>query len=125
MSQDGYLPPAVITRKIEQREVAIAERGGAPVGYARLEYLWSKQPYLGLVRVEPTERRQGVGRALLMFLARELRIQGYKALYSSSQADEPESAAWHRHQGFVESGYLAGVNESGVDEIFFRLELFP
>jgi GNAT superfamily N-acetyltransferase len=123
VSQDGYLPAETVARKIEAGEVIVAERESAPVGYARVEYLWSKLPYLALIRVVPDSRREGVGRALLQFLEKELHTAGHRVLLSSSQADEAEPQAWHRHMGFVESGRLAGINADGVDELFFRKDL--
>lgn len=123
VSQDGYVPTGTVRRKIEAREVLVAEQESAPVGYARIEYLWSKLPYIALIRVLPASRRAGVGRALLRFLEEELRAAGHGFLLSSSQADEPEPQAWHRHMGFTECGRLEGVNEGAVDEIFFRKDL--
>jgi len=123
--QDGYLPPESVLRKIEAHEVLIAEVRGQPAGYLRLEYLWSIEPYIALIRVSPEHRRQGVGRALLAHLEAHLRAQGHLALSSSSQADEPEPQAWHRHMGFEECGLIAGLNDNGVGEIFFRKRLRP
>jgi ribosomal protein S18 acetylase RimI-like enzyme len=121
--QDGYVPAAAVARKIAAGEVAVAERAGERVGYVRLEYLWGTLPYIALIRVVPEHRRHGVGRSLLAFLERELRARGHTTLLSSSQADEPEPQAWHRRQGFVECGILAGVNAGGVGELFFRKPL--
>lgn len=121
--QDGHLPAEVVRRKIEWQEVIVAELGGDPVGYVRLEYLWSKLPYIALIHVLPACRRRGVGRALLCFTEGFLREGGHTALYSSSQADEPEPQAWHRRVGFRECGVIAGVNEGGVGELFFRKEI--
>jgi N-acetylglutamate synthase-like GNAT family acetyltransferase len=121
--QDGHLPPEVVGHKIEAQAVLIAEHVGQPVGYLRLEYLWSSVPYIALIRVLPDHRRRGVGRALLTDLEDRLRAQGHKALYSSSQADEPEPQAWHRHMGFHECGFIAGLNGNGVGEVFFRKAL--
>ena len=67
-------------------------------------------------------RRQGVGKALLRFIETFLREAGHEALYSSSQADEPEPQAWHRHVGFEECGFIAGIND-GIGEVFFRKSL--
>ena len=100
----------------------IAEWNGKRVGYVRLEYLWSIVPYIALIRVLPEYRRQGAGKALLRFIETFLREAGHEALYSSSQADEPEPQAWHRHVGFEECGFIAGINES-VGEVFFRKNL--
>ena len=128
--QDGYIPGEVLKRKIEEQtlnldrieDVVIAEWEGKRVGYVRLEYLWSIVPYISLIQVLPEYRRQGVGKALLRFIETFLRNAGHEALYSSSQADEPEPQAWHRHVGFEECGFIAGIND-GVGEVFFRKRL--
>lgn len=120
VSQDGYLPGRVVRRKVGEGDVFIALRAGEPVGYLRLEWLWSRLPYIELVRVLEPHRRAGVGRALLAHAEAEVARQGHRALYSSSQADEPEPQAWHRRMGFEECGLLAGLNEGGVGEVFFR-----
>ena len=75
-----------------------------------------------LIQVLPEYRRQGVGKALLRFIEAFLRDAGHEALYSSSQADEPEPQAWHRYMGFEECGFIAGIND-GVGEVFFRKSL--
>ena len=122
-SQDGYVPAPAVLRKIENREVVVAEREGVRVGYARIEYLWSRLPYLALIRVMPDSRRQGVGRALLGYLEKELHEAGHDILLSSSQADEMEPQTWHRHMGFAGCGRLESINAGGVDELFFRKDL--
>ncbi len=121
--QDGYLSPEIVARKIEWHEVVIAECDGRQVGYVRLEYLWSLVPYIGIIRVSQDHRRRGVGRAMLGFVEATLREQGHTALYSSSQANEPEPQAWHRHMGFEECGIIAGINDGGIGEVFFRKRL--
>ena len=129
--QDGYISAAVLKRKIDVQlasnpdrieDVLIAERNGKRVGYVRLEYLWSIVPYISLIQVLPEYRRRGVGKALLQFIETFLRDAGHEALYSSSQADEPEPQAWHRHMGFEDCGFIGGIND-GVGEVFFRKSL--
>ena len=120
VAQDHYIPADVVRRKIDDQEVVVALRNDAPVGHIRLEYLWSLVPYLALIYVQPDHRRQGVGRAMLRYLESFLRHQGYETLYSSSQADEPSPQAWHRAVGFVECGFIAGINPGQIGEIFFR-----
>jgi GNAT superfamily N-acetyltransferase len=120
---EQYLPPEIVRRKIEWREVFVAEYDGVAAGFLLLEYLWSKVPYVALIRVRPEYRRRGVGKALLAFVEEFLRGQGHTALYSSSQVDEAEPQAWHRHVGFAECGIIAGINEGGVGEVFFGKRL--
>jgi GNAT superfamily N-acetyltransferase len=121
--QDGYISADKARRKIEEEEVFVALREGGAIGYLRLEYLWSFIPYIALIYVRPECRRQGAGKAMLGHVEELLRARGCAALYSSSQADEPQPQAWHRHVGFAECGLLAGINPEGVGEIFFRKAL--
>ncbi|MFZ5918567.1 MAG: GNAT family N-acetyltransferase [Chloroflexota bacterium] len=123
VSRDGYISREAVARKIDSKEVVVAEAGGQPVGYLRLEYLWSLVAYIALIWVRPERRRQGVGQIMLAFVGQHLSQNGHDALYSSSQADEPEPQAWHRRMGFEECGFIDGLNKGGVGEIFFRLRL--
>jgi GNAT superfamily N-acetyltransferase len=119
------IPKHVIVSRITHRCLAVAELGGVPIGAVHLEYLWGIRPYIAMIRVVPDRQRGGVGRALLAFIEAWLRAQGYRELLSSSQANEPEPQAWHRHLGFTDCGILEGINEGGIDEIFFRKPLVP
>lgn len=119
VQQDHPLPPATAARKLAAQELLVAETDRF-VGHLRLEYLWSQVPYIALIQVQLPYRRRGTGRALLAFLETYLRGQGHSALYSSSQADEAEPQAWHRHMGFSECGFISGINEGGIGELFFR-----
>jgi len=122
-TEDQTIPAGVIRRKIEAREVFVAELDAKPVGHLRLDFLWSKYPFIALIRVLPGFRRQGVGRALLAFVETSLRADGKDVLYSSSVASEPEAQAWHRHMGFEECGTIEGINPGGIGEVFFRKRL--
>ena len=123
VQQDGFVSAGIVERKIEQREVIVAEWNSEPIGYMRLEYLWSSIPYIALIRIVPEYRRRGVGKAILHFAETFLRDRGHNALYSSSQANEPEPQSWHRHVGFEECGFIAGINRGGIGEVFFRKRL--
>jgi hypothetical protein len=60
---------------------------------------------------------------MVSFLEGYLKEQGKDCLWSSSEADAPGPQAWHRKLGFVEAGFMAGANFSGVGEILFRKPL--
>ena len=114
---------AIVRARIAERRIVVAEHGSRTVGALQLEYLWGTRPYIALVRVDPEFQRQGVGRALLAFVENVLRGEGHTALFSSSQENEPEPQAWHRHMGFVDCGRIDDINEPGVGELFFRKPL--
>jgi len=115
-----HIGEAQVKKKIEEKAIVIAEVEGKPHGYLRIEYLWLKIPYISVIGVDEEYRRRGVGTAMIDFLENYLRRGGHKALYSSSQADEPEPQMWHRRIGFKECGFIAGINEGEIGEIFFR-----
>jgi GNAT superfamily N-acetyltransferase len=120
---DDHVTEQVIRHKIVNDEIIIAELDGQPIGYLRLEYLWSTIPYIGVIFVIELYRKEGIGRKIIAFLEDYLRGRGHDALYSSSQANEAEPQAWHRSVGFVESGIISGINEGGIGEVFFRKSL--
>ena len=121
--EDNLVTEQVIRHKIINDEIIIAELDGQPIGYLRLEYLWSNIPYIGVIFVIELYRNEGIGRKILAFLEDHLRSRGHDALYSSSQTNEPEPQAWHRSVGFMESGIISGFNEGGIGEVFFRKSL--
>ncbi len=123
LQQSYTLPTAIVRHKIEWQEIIIAELNGSLVGYLCLDYLWAHIPYIALVRVLSEYRRQGIGKALLSFAEEFLRGQGHKTLYSSSQVNEAEAQTWHRRVGFEECGAIAGINQGGIGEVFFRKPL--
>jgi len=125
VTQDGHIPREVVAGKIGQDEVVVAEQDGKNVGYARVEFLWSTVPFIALIWVLAPHRRQGVGAAILAHLEGRFRAAGHEALFSSSQADEPEPQAWHRRMGFEDCGVIEGINEGGIGEVFFRKALGP
>ena len=66
-----------------------------------------------------------LGGDLLGYVEDKMMDRGHAQLYSSSQADEPQPQAWHRHMGFKECGFIAGINGGGVGEVFFCKSLGP
>lgn len=114
--------PERCRRSIENDEILLAEVEDVVIGYIRWEFLWLAQPLLDDIRVQSEHRGQGVGRAMLRFLAAHLRSDGYDSLVSSSGTDRPRAQQWHRAMGFYECGILTGFND-GIGELFFRLDL--
>ncbi|MFW9807880.1 MAG: GNAT family N-acetyltransferase [Candidatus Thorarchaeota archaeon] len=121
--EDGHVTEQVIRHKIVQNEIIVAELDGKPIGYIRIEFLWSTIPYIGVIFVVDEYRHEGIGRKILVFLEDYLKSIGHDQIYSSSQANEPEPQAWHRSVGFEECGIISGINEGGIGEVFFRKPL--
>lgn len=121
-----------LRRSIEAKDVIVAEMDGKLVGYLRVEYLGLIAPYLGIIGVNEEHQRKGIGTRIIKFLEGYLvkqkeheifKLNGHAVLHSSAEASAIESQAWHRAVGFEECGIIAGCNEGGIGEIFFRKNL--
>jgi GNAT superfamily N-acetyltransferase len=123
VNQDHTISDEIILKKIAADEVFLLTVSGDPAGYLRLEYHWSCVPYIAMVYISEPYRGQGYSHNLLDFVENFLRDKGFDILYSSSTGNEAEPQAWHRHMGFEECGFIAGMNEGGVGEVFFRKRL--
>ena len=113
----------VLESKIDLFEIMVAERLGEVIGYLKLEYIWSKLPYISLIIMKSEFRGRGIGTLMLNYLTDFLKMNGFEILLSSSQVDEVAPQHWHRKRGFSECGILSGINEGGVGEVFFKLIL--
>lgn len=112
----------IIENKIDMHEIILAERSREVIGYLKLEYIWSKIPYISLIFLKPEFRGKGIGSLILNYLVEFLKLNGYTTLLSSSQVNEAEPQKWHRKMGFAECGILNGINEEGIGEVFFRMD---
>jgi len=119
---DRFIQNEYLIWKLNNNEILLAEQENQIVGYLRLEYLWTKTPYIGLIIVLDQYRRQGVGKLLLNELSVYLKNKGHDKLYSSSQVNESDPQNWHRHMGFKETGIINGIND-GIGEVIFVLDI--
>ncbi len=110
-------------QKIAAGEVIVLELNEQIIGLIRYEVLWTTVPFMGLIVIEEAHRGKGYSKVLLEFLKQHLRNQGYVALLSSSQTDEPVPQNWHRHMGFKSNGIIENIADDDVGEIIYRLIL--
>ncbi len=107
---------------IINHDVIVAQRLGEIVGYLRLQYIWSKIPFISLILIKTEFRGRGIGASMLNYLVEFLGMNGFKVLLSSSQVNEEGPQHWHRKMGFTEAGILCGINENGIGEVFYKLD---
>ena len=120
IKQKSGLPRERLLQKIQRDEILILSVNDEPVGHLWFAFLWSEIPFIDLIYIKEDYQKRGLSRVLLGFLEAYLKESGYDVLYSSSQMDEPEPQAWHRHVGFEECGVISGMNDGGIGEAFFR-----
>lgn len=109
--------------KINHHLIALAEKENELIAYLRLDPIWNKIPYIGLIWVESDYRGKLVGTNLLEWLENKLLEKGHVFILSSSQTDEQNPQNWHRKVGFVECGTIEEINGPGIGELFFRKNL--
>jgi predicted GNAT superfamily acetyltransferase len=120
IKQKSGLHRECLLQKIQRDEILILSVNDEPVGHLWFTFLWSEIPFIDLIYIKQDYQKRGLSRVLLGFLEAYLQESGYDVLYSSSQMDEPEPQAWHRHVGFDECGVISGMNEGGIGEVFFK-----
>src|SRR5262245_10378573 len=101
----------------------VAVDGSAVVGFARLESFWKPMPYLALIVVRHDARGKGGASGLLAFLLLAPRARRDRTLLSWTTGGEDEPRRWHLRNVFVDVGVLHGLNDGGVDEVFYTLAL--
>ncbi|MEM7334344.1 MAG: GNAT family N-acetyltransferase [Chloroflexota bacterium] len=120
LAENDYLPDGMVEQKIAHNEYIVAVQDEMIVGYLRFSYFWSFIPYIDIIYVQEELRCQGIGRKMLTVLEGVAREQGQSFILSSSQSDEAEPQAWHRHVGFRDAGALVELRPlQDVTELIF------
>ena len=120
---DPWPKEPVWRQKIASSEVIVLELEANVIGLIRYAVLWTTVPFMGLIEIAAAHRGKGYSRLMLSFLKDHLRAQGYVALLSSSQTDEPAAQRWHLHMGFSSNGLIENIMDEGVGEVVYRLRL--
>lgn len=120
---DRWPRERVWRHKITAQEVIVLEVAGSLTGLARYCLLWTTVPFLELIMITGPHRGRGYSRRMLDFLKAHLMHEGYVALLSSSQTNEPLAQGWHVHMGFRSNGIIEHIADDNVGELVYRLTL--
>lgn len=120
---DAYPKETIWQQKINHHEVIVLSVDDVIMGLARYAVLWTTVPFLGWIWIAEEHQGKGYSRKMLNFLQAHLKAQGYVALLSSSQTDEPQAQAWHVHMGFHSNGIIENIADDNVGEVVYRLLL--
>ena len=100
----------------EATNVAVARRNGALLGFGIMQY-GDEDAHIALFAVRDTERRKGVGSALLAWLEVTAQVAGIRAIRLEARAGNAPAKAFYRRHGFVESGSSPGYYEDVEDAV--------
>jgi predicted N-acetyltransferase YhbS len=92
-----------ITGMFQTGTVLLAEASGQLVGSVYLE-LRGNRAYFGLLSVDPSRQRDGIGRALVLEVERRAKAAGCKVMDIFAVNVRPELIPIHQRMGYAESG---------------------
>ena len=109
---------AAIAEWVVAGEVHIARRNGRAVGYVALTRSFFRSPFIELLMVAPSERRAGIGSALVEHCIR-LTPAGSKLWTSTNQSNTPMQALLP-HLGFEKCGMFEHLDPGDPELIYIR-----
>ena len=123
LNMDEHVEEAWIRRCQALDEYLLAEVDGKLRAFMRYSFFWGDIPYMDMIWVEENFRRKGVGSALIHFWTKEMKALNKGILMTSAMSNEPPPLAWHKRNGFVESGRLTFGGLQEIPEVFLVKEL--
>lgn len=109
-AHDRHLSREELEYSVARKRVYIAEQNGVPVGWLRWNLFWDNIPFMNMLYIVDSYRKQGIGRALVTFWEQEMQEQEYNFVMTSSQSDE-QGQHFYRKLGYTDSGSLLFRNE--------------
>jgi ribosomal-protein-alanine N-acetyltransferase len=123
LSGAGFDPEAELARTWAKVWMARADGVPEAVGFA-LAWHAADELHLLDLAVDPTARRQGVGRSLLEAVVADARRSGARLLLLEARASNEPALALYRSAGFfVTDVRRAYYSDNGEDAVVMRLEL--
>lgn len=100
----------------EATNVVVARRRGVLLGFAIMQY-GDNEAHIALFAVRGTERRKGVGSALLAWLEATAGVAGIRAVRLEARAGNVAAKSFYLRHGFVEAGTSPGYYEDVEDAV--------
>jgi GNAT superfamily N-acetyltransferase len=120
---DQHIDVDQLTHRLESGEMYLAQSHEQLVGLLRVDWIWSRVPFIEHVLVVPECRRKGVGRALVNAFSTDAYHRAEPYIFSSVTDGEDEPMRWHVAMGFRECGHVVGIDGPGSLERFMRRDV--
>lgn len=104
-SYDQHISPEALRDAAQQERCFIICADNAAVGVMRYGLFWDSIPFLNLIYLDDTRRRQGIGRQAMGLWEQRMREAGHGMVMLSTQSDE-DSQHFYRSLGYRESGCI-------------------
>lgn len=115
-----------VRRAIRDAETNVCEarRDGELLGFAVMRY-GEEDAHIALFAVRDSERRKGLGSALLAWLETTAGVAGIRSIRLEARAGNAGAKAFYRRHGFVETGSSPGYYEDVEDAVRMTKRLGP
>ena len=107
----------LIERSIISGECLVALIDNKVVGASILNYTFYNQGWVGLLNVNLTYRRQGVGTALIRKMGSMCRAP---KIFTSTNTSNIPAQKTYEANGFIRSGYIENLNEGDPEIIYLK-----
>lgn len=104
--------------------VVVIRRGGELLGFAIMRY-GDDDAHIPLFAVRVTQRRSGLGSALLAWLEATAGVAGIRSIRLEARAGNHAAKSFYARRGFVESGSSPGYYEGVEDAVRMIKTLGP
>ena len=105
-----------IDRVLQSATCVVAEHNGHVVGYAALEYTFFDRGFVSMIYVSQSERRRGIGRALMQALASRCETQH---LFTSTNESNQPMRQLLNLLGYVPSGIIHNLDPGDPELVYF------
>ncbi|MDM0076823.1 GNAT family N-acetyltransferase [Variovorax sp. J2P1-59] len=108
----------------EATNVAVARRDGVLLGFAIMQY-GDDDAHISLFAVQASQRRNGLGSALLAWLEATAGVAGIRTIRLEARAGNAAAKSFYGRHGFMESGMSPGYYEDVEDAVRMVKRLGP
>lgn len=106
----------------EAEEDTSAEGDTTLIGWLRYGWFWDHTPFMNLLWLSESYRRQGIGKQAVHLWEQQMAAQGCFTVMTSTQSDE-EAQHFYRQLGYKDAGAL--MQEDAAMEIIFTKTIVP
>ena len=100
---DQHLPEAEFVNKVRDKRGYVLLLDGIPIGLLRYNLFWDNTPFCTLLYIDQDYQGKGYGKRLMEFWEKDMRLQGYGMLLTSTQVDE-SAQHFYRKLGYKDCG---------------------
>jgi ribosomal protein S18 acetylase RimI-like enzyme len=100
---DEHISDKVLTDKIKNQEIYVAEIDEKIIGWLRYNLFWDNIPFMNMLYILEEYRNQGIGTKLTKYWEIEMKQKGYNSVLTSTQSNE-DAQHFYRKTGYTEIG---------------------